>query len=491
MGKDNPDLELRSKLLQLSEMFPDIPLGYINETLVLNKGDAARTTDELLNYKVTETEKTVQAKNYGVPSDTDNESDHSVSNNNEIYDDKMSVKELKEWIRRIDFVEEVLDLLKLEAKYKPWVEYYSEQHNYKLLDTVSKMIENFDPDLPPEKQQTISYRTLATVSKMQDHSDDQNSSRIPVDQVELSPDPIIQKQSAAHLLAKVKATTYSKIQGGYTVIRPSAKQQKNEIVAKSVKVDMGSESMKELIAIRESNVVLLRLPMSFYVNGMRFFENSVEAVIYVASVVAPLAPFAPETPIPDKLYSKEIMATAAPKQPPKSDCCWSNRHPVISERGPSFDNLLSSAKRMQSKAAMCNDKKIKPIYASTASEKYREAFNSLQSGQAREIRAKVEQSKQTNQIDLHGLLVDSALQCCKEAVSSWWQDEINARVIHGDSLRPEKAVHVEYFRVVTGRGMHSAGGVPRIKHSVRKYLTRSHYIFEEESSALIVRGKRH
>ena len=94
-------------------------------------------------------------------------------------------------------------------------------------------------------------------------------------------------------------------------------------------------------------------------------------------------------------------------------------------------------------------------------------------------------------IDLHGMQVNEAMEKTRKITRDWWQSEQNYRVDEGKLHNyGSTAQFMESLQVVTGRGIHSEGGVSRIKPKVRKFLTENNYTFEEETWGFIILGER-
>lgn len=94
-------------------------------------------------------------------------------------------------------------------------------------------------------------------------------------------------------------------------------------------------------------------------------------------------------------------------------------------------------------------------------------------------------------LDLHGLTVVGAIRATLMCLNKWWQTELNSRNQEGRLDKyGGKAVFVDNAIVITGRGLHSAGGVARIKVAVKQYLDRNRFIYEEDVGRYVVSGLR-
>ncbi|KAG7885520.1 hypothetical protein KL938_000552 [Ogataea parapolymorpha] len=96
----------------------------------------------------------------------------------------------------------------------------------------------------------------------------------------------------------------------------------------------------------------------------------------------------------------------------------------------------------------------------------------------------------TNKLDLHGLLVSEAQHCVQQVLKFWWRYEMEQRIIEGTNLRGKKAIYVGNLDIITGRGFHSSGGVPKLRNLVHRILNSENYIFEDIVLGFKVMGKK-
>ncbi|CAK7895295.1 hypothetical protein CAAN1_02S07602 [[Candida] anglica] len=94
-------------------------------------------------------------------------------------------------------------------------------------------------------------------------------------------------------------------------------------------------------------------------------------------------------------------------------------------------------------------------------------------------------------LDLHNYLVPEATALVRQALDEWWGQEQEKRILDGrfDKFGSD-ASFVDPLTIVTGRGIHSQGGVAKIRPSVYKILIQNGYIFEESASLYVVTGKK-
>lgn len=99
---------------------------------------------------------------------------------------------------------------------------------------------------------------------------------------------------------------------------------------------------------------------------------------------------------------------------------------------------------------------------------------------------------QTYRLDFHGFLPNEAVSILKLALNKWWSKEVTERELNSHNINTygSKVQFVSPLVVVTGRGIHSVGGVSKVRLQVKNFLEKNHYVFWEESSFFRVEGKR-
>jgi hypothetical protein len=80
------------------------------------------------------------------------------------------------------------------------------------------------------------------------------------------------------------------------------------------------------------------------------------------------------------------------------------------------------------------------------------------------------------QLDLHGIGVADAVRIAREKVTSWW-------VGLGDRAHGHAG-----YKIITGKGTHSEGGVARVGPAVSRMLIREGWRVEVGSGSMIVTG---
>ncbi|CAI4034675.1 hypothetical protein SMKI_11G1240 [Saccharomyces mikatae IFO 1815] len=99
---------------------------------------------------------------------------------------------------------------------------------------------------------------------------------------------------------------------------------------------------------------------------------------------------------------------------------------------------------------------------------------------------------QTYRLDFHGFLPNEAVSTLKLALNKWWSKEVAERELNSHNINSygSKVQFVSPLTVVTGRGIHSIGGISKVRLQVKSFLEKNHYIFWEESSFFRIEGKK-
>lgn len=93
-------------------------------------------------------------------------------------------------------------------------------------------------------------------------------------------------------------------------------------------------------------------------------------------------------------------------------------------------------------------------------------------------------------LDFHGWLPEDAATTAAQRLARWWAAELAQRELNNTRLNQIEAVHVSPVTLVTGRGLHSTGGVPRVRIRVQRMLDELNYVYIEEPSRFTVTGRR-
>lgn len=103
-------------------------------------------------------------------------------------------------------------------------------------------------------------------------------------------------------------------------------------------------------------------------------------------------------------------------------------------------------------------------------------------------RVQLKKCEENNTLDLHRFHVKNARDTTVKALRKWWEDELQARQESGRAHYGSRVRELDPFIVITGKGLHSEGGVSKVRASIKKLLTNSEYNFQEEEARFIVTG---
>jgi hypothetical protein len=112
----------------------------------------------------------------------------------------------------------------------------------------------------------------------------------------------------------------------------------------------------------------------------------------------------------------------------------------------------------------------------------RNANTALKNAVAAEADVFVASQSTPTQMDLHGVSVNDAKRIASERVRAWWHNHNEGR------LRGTRAGVGDGFRIVTGLGVHSEGGVAKVGPAVMRMLIKEGWKVEVGSGLLIVTG---
>ncbi|SCU89715.1 LANO_0D06106g1_1 [Lachancea nothofagi CBS 11611] len=97
---------------------------------------------------------------------------------------------------------------------------------------------------------------------------------------------------------------------------------------------------------------------------------------------------------------------------------------------------------------------------------------------------------ETYTADLHGFLPHEAVLIAQTCLKRWWDEESNLRELNAHRINLIKAQNVASFKIITGRGLHSLGGISKVRIKIKRFLEESSYAYIEEASFFIIEGKR-
>ncbi|KAL6947152.1 hypothetical protein ACO0QE_002024 [Hanseniaspora vineae] len=92
--------------------------------------------------------------------------------------------------------------------------------------------------------------------------------------------------------------------------------------------------------------------------------------------------------------------------------------------------------------------------------------------------------------DFHGFRPEEATRVSSILLSTWWNEEVLGREMNNVKKEHSKVFCVSPYVIVTGRGIHSVGGVSKVRKAVKKLLDNQNYVYNEEASYFEVIGKK-
>ncbi|SCV01434.1 LAME_0G16204g1_1 [Lachancea meyersii CBS 8951] len=96
----------------------------------------------------------------------------------------------------------------------------------------------------------------------------------------------------------------------------------------------------------------------------------------------------------------------------------------------------------------------------------------------------------THTADLHGFLPQEAAKLAQMCLSNWWDNETSLREMNAHRPNLIKAQNIAPLKIITGRGLHSLGGVSKVRIKIKKLLDSNNYVYTEEPSYFIIEGRR-
>ncbi|SCU94763.1 LADA_0G11012g1_1 [Lachancea dasiensis] len=96
----------------------------------------------------------------------------------------------------------------------------------------------------------------------------------------------------------------------------------------------------------------------------------------------------------------------------------------------------------------------------------------------------------THSADLHGFYPQEAKAVAQACLETWWEEEISLREINADRARLIRAQNIAPIKIITGRGLHSVGGISKVRNTIKSFLDQYNYVYTEEASYFVVEGRR-
>ncbi|ODV87499.1 hypothetical protein CANARDRAFT_26901 [[Candida] arabinofermentans NRRL YB-2248] len=269
--------------------------------------------------------------------------------------------------------------------------------------------------------------------------------------------------------------------------------------------DPNSKNFKELNSLKSYNSNLNLLNLNFYKNAMKFFKGDLDSILHVSfrlvddkSVIKKNNLNLLSFKSSEHDYQVNDMSNENANEIEDSndddDEEWisiSKGNNNVKQDKTSIDQLISESKRLINEGKTYKDKSIRSNYNNRAKELINTAKVQYEQDQSNLIKSLLRISKKENKVDLHGLSVSNSINCVDQSLKLWWDDELNLREVNLKSnSQQSNALFVSSFIIITGRGIHSGGGIGKIKNSVYKFLKDSGYVFEDITAGFKINGKK-
>lgn len=479
--RDKDEKELPEALFPLSELFPDVSLKHILHILRISNGNFDSAAEQLLSYDLIkdELDKLDQAE----PTEPAEPEERLPP---ESFSDAVEALQVEQWAKRFELQDEIMELLEIDETERELVDWYLSQNSCRKLETVCDIMLNFDSRLPAAQQprdklDTASYNVLYL------HGVDKSSPRVGTGgDTGSSNDHFL---SMSDLLRKSS--------------RGSSTPLEND------------RSWSELQKVIDDNPEL-NLPEKFYLVAMKWFHKDLDKILHTAIQLSEYFEKQPRNIMSADTSSIDFGVLAFGNNSLKDEITEyrqkqsSNGHGTIStkpmsifENGsqpadlPKYSTYPPALEKLQSRAAnlkqsrnTTGDKYLKSYYNHSIAETERKIRDLHGISQAQEVNQRVTQAKRTFKIDLHTLTVQNAMQALNSCLNYWWGQEMHLRNLENTKFEFTGLRHVDPFVIVTGRGLHSAGGIPKVKNATVGFLRQNGFKFEENTSIITVLGKR-
>ncbi|CCD27399.1 Cue2p NDAI_0K02080 [Naumovozyma dairenensis CBS 421] len=222
----------------------------------------------------------------------------------------------------------------------------------------------------------------------------------------------------------------------------------------------------------DSNLPLKSINPLFYKNCLRFFNGDINKII-------PLALFI----IKDNLANATFIHNLGTKE--------NNVNPNDDTSNYKFIEVTSSSSKRKA------TKKHKSTSRSNSADNLSISTPLQQPNNFKDYQREglqmISNLFETYTLDFHGFQSSDAINILKLGLNKWWSKELLEREINSKKYsitKSNKVIYLKPLTLITGRGLHSVGGVPRIKIQVKKYLNQNNFVYWEEPSFFIVEGKR-
>lgn len=523
-------MELSDNLLKLSELFPDISLVHLSHILKTTNNNFDDCVEQLLNYDlikddlddiITRSQKKEQdndkncmdsesfkrwvlldskseclipASN-GKPKQKDRcdkdlldsngssmrtdmsnvtkDSSNSITTNGsniatkyETLDSLVESVKSQDRIEKITVEEKIMELLAIPAKYEKHIEWYLKQNEYKLLETIYDILLNYNATLPVTKQTRKKIESISMDTIIINYTQECDNTSMSDNLKDDGSDTLLD-QYFSHLSLITDSSSNFNVPEKFFVLGLTwFMNDFDKVLNLSLELqDYFPEKRKK----KEAHI------------DFSDFENAYETEnVYNKTSTIPL-----NNPIDSHGFFKIDKYGKFDKSG------FSSAYGALSNNSSlSVKELESHAKNYKKSRDSSSNKNLQAFYGHKISDT-RQRIRDYQENEQLQLRnKKISFARKTWEIDLHDLSVQNAIDALEIVVNEWWETEMFHRNIENTKFELSTASHIKPLTVVTGRGLHSGGNIPKIKNAALKFLRNSSYKFIENTSTITIVGKR-
>lgn len=273
----------------------------------------------------------------------------------------------------------------------------------------------------------------------------------------------------------------------------------SKAISRTVEVPVGrykfiptSDEAQELREIYYSNGQFKRMNEQFFQRALEFFAGDVFKVVEVASALNECKDseltFEPRFGYVPRLKLGEVSME---EKALSEDDAAQRRNDGILLNLRSSQQYAQMGEEIRKKMAATSDEKLKGYYSSILRDNLASQRSAYAAEGSKEGANRVKEWQRGGSLDLHMLPVSAAMSATTQALSSWWEKELNLRIEDGRLDRfGYEAAFVDPLSIVTGRGIHSRGNNSPIRAAVKAHLEREKYVYDELSGSFTVLGKK-
>lgn len=480
------ELKMTDVLLELSQMFPDIPFAHLQYILDISDNNFNAAVDHMFNYDFIRNDldeiikKNIVKKAGDVPFLAE-EKDLKVidspkykhngdgirrkcfeealkAQHNKVADEHIAMLKTESLVEKWKLLELIIEILEIQDAPFSLVEWYLIQNKYDKLESIYDILMNFDTNLPPEKQSR----------------------------------DVLEKLSVNEIY--MRNSSFADNSVPMSVIL--------KLDTKNTYVSEKEQCWKEMQEIIDSNPEL-NPPKKFLLLAINWFDKDIPKIL---NLVLNLNDCFEIKTTKGKQLEKKIESLYKLQNVSISNSASENDFPFLGECGEingtdtldmessnpssSLDLLQLKSQNLKNAINMTTNKSLIAYYSESISKTKRDIRYHHENSQFRDVEQRIKEAKRTFHIDFHNLSVQNAVYALEEIVNYWWDTELRDRTLRNSKYGHTTALHVLPLVIVTGRGLHSGGGIPKIKNATVNYLTANGFKFEEDISRITVCGKR-